>query len=178
LFLLSLSSCSFWFDSRCSGLGNIIQYPPFCLTMLLASYVLYVCVILSAKLSCWWASVRMVHPRIWFKPPVAISFSTDRSKAVTTRVLTFVICLWPLFWNWSLHNHALFSSLLLHYVWEGCVCWMWPFLICLFHFFKDWRYINQLYHHRLRRRGHCCHRRYYHHYRHFRYQQIYFYVCR
>ena len=83
--------------------------------MLLASYVLYVCVLLHATLSGWsvgWsyftkttcaclfirepvgASVRLVHPRTWFKPPVANCFATDRSKAVTPRVLFFVNCLW------------------------------------------------------------------------------------
>jgi hypothetical protein len=43
LFLLSASSCCCWFDIRCSVLGKIIEYPSFCFTMLLASYVLYVC---------------------------------------------------------------------------------------------------------------------------------------
>jgi hypothetical protein len=62
------------------------------------------------------ASVRLVQPRTWFKPPVAICFATDRSKAVTPRVLTFVNCLWRLFWNWLLYNHAVFSSLFF-----GCV---------------------------------------------------------
>ena len=62
------------------------------------------------------ASLRLVHPRTWFKPPVANCFATDRSNAVTPRVLTFVNCLWRLFWNWLLYNHAVFSSLLF-----GCV---------------------------------------------------------
>ncbi len=115
MFLLSLSSCSCWFNSRGSGLGKVIEYPPFCFAMPLASYVLYVCVLLHATLSGWsvgWsyftkttcaclfirepvgASVRLVHPRTWFKPPVANCFATDRSKAVTPRVLFFVNCLW------------------------------------------------------------------------------------
>jgi hypothetical protein len=62
------------------------------------------------------ASVRLVHPRTWFKPPAANCFATDRSKAVTYRVLNFVNCLWCLFWNWSVYNHVLFPSLLF-----GCV---------------------------------------------------------
>ena len=37
------------------------------------------------------ASVRLVHPRTWFKPPVANCFATDRSKAVTPQVLIFII---------------------------------------------------------------------------------------
>ncbi len=115
MFLLSLSSCSCWFNSRGSGLGKVIEYPPFCFAMPLASYVLYVCVLLHATLSGWsvgWsyftkttcaclfirepvgASVRLVHPRTWLKPPVANCFATDRSKAVTPRVLFFVNCLW------------------------------------------------------------------------------------
>ena len=110
---------------------------PFGFAMLLASYVLYTCMFLHATLLSWcvgWsyftkttctcllirepvgASVRLVHPRIWFKPPVANCFASDRSKAVTPRVLTFVNCLWCLFWNWLLYNHAVFSSLLF-----GCV---------------------------------------------------------
>ena len=110
---------------------------PFGFAMLLDSYVLYVCMLLHTTLLSWWvgwsyftkttcaclliwepvgASVRLVHPRTWFKPPVAICFATDRSKAVTPRVLTFVNCLWRLFWNWLLYNHAVFSSLLF-----GCV---------------------------------------------------------
>jgi hypothetical protein len=43
------------------------------------------------------ASVRLVHARTWFKPAIANCFATDRSKAVTPRVLTFVNCLWRLF---------------------------------------------------------------------------------
>ena len=96
---------------------------------------LYVCMLLHATLLSWWvgwsyftkttcaclliwepvgASVRLVHPRTWFKPPVAICFATDRSKAVTPRVLTFVNCLWRHFE--TDYNHAVFSSLLF-----GCV---------------------------------------------------------
>jgi hypothetical protein len=86
----------------------------FCFAMLLASYVLYVCVLLHANVvklmdglkllfnqdnlylfvhvrTCG-ASVRLVHPRTEFK--VANSSTTDRSKVVTPRVLIFVNCLW------------------------------------------------------------------------------------
>jgi hypothetical protein len=54
------------------------------------------------------ASVRLVHPRTLFKPQVANCFATDRSKAVTSRVLIFVNCLWCLFWNWSFYMPCLF----------------------------------------------------------------------
>ncbi len=155
MFLLSLSSCSCWFNSRGSGLGKVIEYPPFCFAMPLASYVLYVCVLLHATLSGWsvgWsyftkttcaclfkrepvgASVRLVHPRTWFKPPVANCFATDRSKAVTSRVLFFVNCLWCPFEINILYAHALFPSLIFA-AWGGCVFWVWRFLICIFHFF-------------------------------------------
>jgi hypothetical protein len=113
VFLLSLLSCSCWFDSRGSGLGNVIEYPPFYFTLLLAAYVLYVCVLLPATLTSWWvgwsyltkttciclfvwepdgASVRSVHPRIRFKPPVANCFATDRFKAVAQKILFFAVC--------------------------------------------------------------------------------------
>jgi hypothetical protein len=49
----ALASCSCWFDSWVSGLGKIIENPPFCFTMLLASYVLYVCVLLHVTLPSW-----------------------------------------------------------------------------------------------------------------------------
>jgi hypothetical protein len=45
------------------------------------------------------ASVRLEHHRTWFQPLVANCFATDRSKAVTPRVIFFVYCLWCLFWN-------------------------------------------------------------------------------
>jgi hypothetical protein len=66
-------------------------------------------------------SVRLVHPRTWFKPPVSNCFATDRSKAVTPRVLTFDNCLWRIFFNWLLYNHALFSSLLFGWVRRLCL---------------------------------------------------------
>jgi hypothetical protein len=40
--------------------------------------------------TCVLASFRLVHPRTWFKPPVANCFATDRSKAVNPNVLDFV----------------------------------------------------------------------------------------
>jgi hypothetical protein len=79
------------------------------------------------------ASVRLVHPRTWFKPTVANCFATDRSKAVTPQVFSFVNCLWCLFWNWSFYYPCSLSLYFLA-VWGGCVFWMWPFLICIFHF--------------------------------------------
>jgi hypothetical protein len=100
----TLSSCSCWFNSRGSVLGKILEYPPFCFATLLASYVLYVCVLLHATLSGWsvgWSyftkttcaclfirepvgtKVSLVHLRTWFKPPVANCFATDRNKAVS-----------------------------------------------------------------------------------------------
>jgi hypothetical protein len=39
------------------------------------------------------ASVRLVHPRTWFRPRVAICFATDRSKPVTPGFLLFYNCL-------------------------------------------------------------------------------------
>ncbi len=132
MFLLSLLSCSCWFNSRGSGLGKIIEYPPFCFAMPLASYVLYVCVLLHAKLSGWsvgWsyftktscaclfirepvgASVRLVRYRTLFKPPVANCFATDRSKAVTQGFSFSLIVCGVLLKLIFLYTHALFPSL-------------------------------------------------------------------
>jgi hypothetical protein len=84
---------------------------PFCVGMLLASYVFNVFVLFHATLLSWWAgwsyftkttcnclllwepvgaSLRLVHTRTWLKPPVTNCFATDRSKAVTPMVLCFV----------------------------------------------------------------------------------------
>jgi hypothetical protein len=106
----------------------------FCFAILLDSYVLYVCVLLHTTLLSGWvgwsyftkttcaclliwepvgASVRLVHPRTWFKPTVAICFPSDRSKAVTPQLLICVNCLWCLFWNCSFYKPCslfLFSS--------------------------------------------------------------------
>jgi ABC-type phosphate/phosphonate transport system permease subunit len=120
-----------------------------------ASYVLYVCVLLHSTLFSWWVgwsyftkttctcsfiwqpvvgSVRLVYRRTCFKHPVTNCFATDRSKVVTPRFLIFVNCLWRPLWNWLLYNRILFSSLFVS-VWGCCVCWMWPFLIGIFHCF-------------------------------------------
>jgi hypothetical protein len=78
------------------------------------------------------ASVRLVHPRTSFKPPMANCFATDRSKVVTPRVVIFVVfgvlfeidilinprsVFLSTFW---LHGEVVFS--------------VWRFQICLFHF--------------------------------------------
>jgi hypothetical protein len=62
------------------------------------------------------ASVRLVHPRTWFKPPVANCFATDRSKAVTPvsfdcgnscyAYFTFLWCQLLKFWRyWPKTEH-------------------------------------------------------------------------
>ncbi len=51
-------------------------------------------------------SVRLVHPRTWFKPPMANCFATDRSKAVTPKVLFFVNC-GVRHWNWYSYKNML-----------------------------------------------------------------------
>jgi hypothetical protein len=82
------------------------------------------------------ASVRLVHPRTWFKHLVANYFATDCSKAVTPRVLFFVNFLWCLIWNWYSYTCKHMFSFPLHFIaaWGGCVFWVWWFLICIFHF--------------------------------------------
>jgi hypothetical protein len=55
------------------------------------------------------------------RPHVTNCFATDRSKTVAPRVLTFVNCLWCLFWNWLFYNHALFSSLRFGCLGGGCL---------------------------------------------------------
>jgi hypothetical protein len=77
------------------------------------------------------ASVRLLHPRTWFKPQWQIA--TDRSR--TPMVLFFVKCLWCLIWNWYCYKTTLSFSLYVLAAWGGCVFWAWRFLICIFHFF-------------------------------------------
>jgi hypothetical protein len=64
---------------------------------------------------------------------VANRFATCRSKAVTPQVLIFVNYLWCLLWNWSFYNPC-YCPLYFLAVWGGWVFWMWPFMICIFHF--------------------------------------------
>jgi hypothetical protein len=58
-----------------------------------------------------WASVRLMHHRTLLKALVANCFATDRSMAVTPRVLFFVNCLWCLIWNLYYYKRMLYFPL-------------------------------------------------------------------
>jgi hypothetical protein len=57
------------------------------------------------------ASVRLVHPRTWFKPPVAHCFISNRYRAVTPRVLIYVDCLLIIRADLKLWNYLNISKL-------------------------------------------------------------------
>jgi hypothetical protein len=110
-----MPSYSLWFNCRFSGLDKVLCH----LTILLASYLLYVCVLLTATMSSWWLGWNYSPGELvlvclyenllgqvcsWCtrKPglnPLVAFFSTDRSNAINPRVLCCVYCLLCPFWG-------------------------------------------------------------------------------